>query len=295
MPVSRYRYLGILLPLVISHTVVSLEQIKMALASAALARAFQLTAAALGILGSAFFWGSAATVIPGGLVGQRISAKSFLLVCMTVISASMAVLGLAANLEQLVVFRALLGLALGATFPVSILLVGRWFPGRERGRAMSLLLVGTTLGLIVGGPLTGFLISRVGWRVMFFLEASIPLAMAGVIALWLVDEPGKATRIGEQERSWLLAMFEEDRRSKEAVESVHWFEVVRKPFVWGIAVVLALNSATSSGIGFFLPTIIGEITKQGIFNVSLLTALVALAALVLLVVNGSLSDHFRRR
>jgi EmrB/QacA subfamily drug resistance transporter len=88
--------------------------------------------------------------------------------------------GLAPTSSVLIAARVLQGLAGGLINPQVSGLVQQLFPGHERGRAFGVLGttvgIGTALGPLVGGALIAFGGPHQGWRLVFFIN--IPIAIA---------------------------------------------------------------------------------------------------------------------
>ena len=70
--------------------------------------------------------------------------------------------------------------ALLVTTPAAI--VASVFPPAERGRALGLNMLGSTLGQTFGPPLGGLIVGRMGWPWIFFIQ--VPVAFLTVIVGW---------------------------------------------------------------------------------------------------------------
>jgi len=92
--------------------------------------------------------------------------------------------GLAPNLETLIVFRVLQGLAAGPLIPLSQALLLSSYPRAKAGMALAMWSM-TTLVAPVAGPLMGGWISdNFSWPWIFFIN--IPVGIAAVYATWFV-------------------------------------------------------------------------------------------------------------
>jgi EmrB/QacA subfamily drug resistance transporter len=104
-----------------------------------------------------------------------------------------AVAGLAPNDTLLIVARVLQGLAGGLINPQVSGLIQQMFRGRERGRAFGYLGttvgLGTALGPLVGGLLIGLGGPQSGWRLVFFVNVPIGLAVMALGRRYLPDTP----------------------------------------------------------------------------------------------------------
>lgn len=108
--------------------------------------------------------------------------------------------------------RFLLGLFEAGFFPGVILYLTYWFPAARRGRVTSLFMLAIPVAGMVGGPLSGWIVSALnmrhnlaGWQWMFLLEG-IPAALLGIICFFFCpDRPANAVWLNDSERSVILA------------------------------------------------------------------------------------------
>jgi MFS family permease len=86
--------------------------------------------------------------------------------------------------EQLVVFRALQGVALAMHLPASVALISGAVPsGRARNLGFACLGFSQPLGFAVGLVISGILVEKVGWRSGFYLSGGALLTTAAA-AVW---------------------------------------------------------------------------------------------------------------
>jgi EmrB/QacA subfamily drug resistance transporter len=101
--------------------------------------------------------------------------------------------GLAPTAGILIAARVLQGLAGGLINPQVSGLVQQLFPGEERGRAFGVLGttvgIGAALGPVLGGALIALGGAHVGWRLVFFINVPIGLAVIVVSRRLLPDDP----------------------------------------------------------------------------------------------------------
>lgn len=92
---------------------------------------------------------------------------------------------LAPNYESLLIFRFIAGLPHGTYFGVSALVVASLVPAHQRGKAVSRVLIGLTLAVLIGNPLATWLGQSLSWRYAFALVAAISLITVTLIAIFL--------------------------------------------------------------------------------------------------------------
>ena len=100
----------------------------------------------MGWLIGAFTLSYAAFEIPTGMLRDRIGPRKVLTRIVSWWSVFTALTGAASSLGMLLVVRFLFGAGEAGAFPNCASVIGRWFPGRERARAMSMFWMATAIG-----------------------------------------------------------------------------------------------------------------------------------------------------
>lgn len=294
-PVARGRYWRILIPICLVFGVVGLDRSNIAVAVPAIATDFQLSTVVVGVVLSAFYWGYVPMQIPSGLFGQYVSAKWLITGAILGWALGTVLTGLSTSLNQIIACRILVGISEGAAVPTLLMMIGRWFPLQERGRASSAFFVAGQVGNLLATAVTGILIAATGWHTMFFLEAIPAVMVAAIVAIWMADDPDKDPRLDPGERDWLRAKRAEEVAATGKVDQERWTRVVRSPLLWAFVVVWFISSVGSYGLAGWVPTVVKDVTATGIASVGLLSAIPYLLAIVLLFAVGFASDHLHRR
>lgn len=115
--------------------------------------------------------------------GRRVMVSSTLVVAGVATSAVM----FTSNPMELVVLRAIAGLALGILVASLTPLMGEFSPLRHRILVVSILVAGASVGAMVGGLVTAAVIESHGWKVVF-LYAGLITVVLGVAMQFLVPE-----------------------------------------------------------------------------------------------------------
>jgi MFS transporter, ACS family, glucarate transporter len=147
-----------------------------------------LTQVEIGWLEWAFVLGYTLFQFPGGLIGQRVGARSMF----TIISSLAFIATVLTPLSPVVLqgtflFAALFGLQLlcglsqGAIFPVSTGVMESWFPSRNWALIQGLQSAGLQISAALTVPLVAYLMHSFGWQRALLWPA---LPAAAVIALW---------------------------------------------------------------------------------------------------------------
>lgn len=127
---------------------------------------------------------SGACLLIAGSIADLVGARPVELLGITLIGVFTLACGFAARGEQLVVFRALQGVALAMHLPASVALISGAVPsGRARNLGFACLGFSQPLGFAVGLVISGILVEKVGWRSGFYLSGGALLTTA-VAAVW---------------------------------------------------------------------------------------------------------------
>ena len=117
--------------------------------------------------------------------------------CLGLFSVSSILCAQAWNLDSLLLFRILQGLAGGGMVPVSQSILADAFPPQKRGQAFALFGVAVVVAPVVGPTLGGWLADNLTWRWCFLINGPVGLATIALIAILLpADKPnqGRAAR-----------------------------------------------------------------------------------------------------
>lgn len=128
-----------------------------------------------------------ALLLVGGSLGDRYGRRLVFLIGVGLFAVASAGCGFAANIDQLIIARAVQGVGGALLVPGSLAIISASFPRNQRGRAIGTWSGFSAITTAIGPVLGGWLIENVSWRAVFFIN--LPLAAAVVlIALWHVPE-----------------------------------------------------------------------------------------------------------
>ncbi|HJP90644.1 MAG TPA: MFS transporter [Pyrinomonadaceae bacterium] len=143
-----------------------------------------------------------ALLLVGGSLGDRYGRRKIFNIGVVIFAVSSALCGLAANIEQLIIARAVQGIGGAMLVPGSLALISSSFGEDQRGKAIGTWSGFSAITTAIGPVFGGWLVEHWSWRAAFFLN--LPLALAVLlISIWKVPE----TREREEEGSldWLGA------------------------------------------------------------------------------------------
>ena len=199
------------------------DRMNLSTALPAIRASFPLSAAASGILLSAFFWSYTLLQIPAGWLVDRYGLKWPYAVGLLVWSAVSAATALVNSLNGVIAIRIVLGIGESIVTPASLRYIRENFAEQERGLPIGIYFSGTKYGPAVAAPLATWLILAYGWRWMFVLNGALCI-------LWLVP--------------WLFFV-RDDRRSASVPEpakgtavssTISWGAIFATPMIWGTCV-----------------------------------------------------------
>src|SRR6202045_3293914 len=153
---------------------------------------FQLTHAQVGTLASVLAITWAASTFFFGALSDRVGRKPVLTPAVFIFSILSWMTGLARSFHQLLLIRALMGIAEGPTWSIMTALIEESSHPSRRGRNIGLVVSAAALvGLAAAPVLSTQVASRWGWRSAFFV-AGIPGLLMGFLIWRFVKEPAHA-------------------------------------------------------------------------------------------------------
>ncbi|WP_236235755.1 MDR family MFS transporter [Pseudomonas faucium] len=136
---------------------------------------------------TAYLLASTVVVPLYGKFGDQYGRKRVLQIAIALFLLGSALCGLAQDMTQLILFRALQGLGGGGLMVVAMAAIGDVIPPAERGRYQGLF--GGVFGLatVVGPLIGGFLVEHLSWHWIFFIN--LPLGLLAVLVIGGVFRP----------------------------------------------------------------------------------------------------------
>jgi ACS family tartrate transporter-like MFS transporter len=194
-----------------------------------------------------------------------------------------------------------LGLAEAGFFPGIVWYLGRWFPERERARAMSWFMIGIPLAGVIGGPVGGALLSLngllglPGWRWLFLIEGLPPIVL-GIVALrYLTDTPEQAGWLTTEQREWLTGEMNRERAAGAGAARASVKRALLSGVTWWLAVLYLFALSAELGPIFFGPILVRDALSLGDAGAGLVMGAIGIAGVAGMLANGSHSDRTGER
>src|SRR5206468_8207893 len=146
-----------------------------------------LTDSAMGLLGTAFTLLYAAVGVPLGRLADAWTRTRLLSIGVSVWSVLTAASGFASNYTSLFITRLGVGVGEASCAPAANSLIGDLYPAAQRGRALSIFMLGLPIGLFLSYWLSGKIAHSHGWRAAFYF-ACLPGLLLALLSL-KIKEP----------------------------------------------------------------------------------------------------------
>jgi sugar phosphate permease len=135
------------------------------------------------------FWLVACIAPFAGVFIDRLGPRRMLMFGCVLLSIGYVLYSRLDSLGMLYAIHVLLALGLlGASTMTCVILISNWFYS-QRGLAIGIALVGTSLGSIVLSPVNALRIERFGWRQSFMIEAALPIVLLVYILAVVRNSP----------------------------------------------------------------------------------------------------------
>nr|WP_304661453.1 MFS transporter [Arthrobacter sp. zg-Y238] len=153
----------------------------MAFSASHVAEEWGLNGAQLGYLLSAALVGMAVGSIFVSTVADIIGRQKTLLIGVCIVAAGMLASYFAPNYAVLLILRLLTGVAIGTLQSTISVFASEFSNAKRRSTALSLVSIGQPIGGVLGGLISGVLISQYGWRSAFLFGAVVTILMIPLV------------------------------------------------------------------------------------------------------------------
>ncbi len=215
-----------------------------------------------------------------GSVADKIGRKSMFIIDIVMFVVFTALSALSANVFEIILFRILMGIGIGADYPVSSSLIAEMSPTKNRGMLLMYGIMFYWLGVLVSGAVNYFVLpfgADMAWRLALGFGAA--LAVPVIVARWLMPESFRWLKAAGKDRE------AEDVAKKvmgegyivQSQKEVKISDLFRE-YKWPLTFVLVTWFAFdigSYGFGFFTPTLYHELGITSLRTIVLFGTLTA--------------------
>ncbi|MFC0449981.1 MFS transporter [Rhodococcus jostii] len=244
-----------------------IDRVNLSVATPEIMKSFDISAAQMGVVSSAFLWTYAMLQLPIGTIIDKIGVRWVNRVGVFLWAVASFASAAAGGLGLLIIARLLLGIGEAPAVPAAWKAIGQWFPKHERGTATSVFDGSSKMANVLGVPIMAFLVSTYSWHAAFIFTGVTSLLF---LAIWwfLYDSPKTALakgRLSETEYEMIRAggAEDEDAVTTSSLHGVGY--LLRRRKTWGLALGFASYTYAYYVLLTWLP---GFLEKQ--FGVNLL-------------------------
>jgi ACS family tartrate transporter-like MFS transporter len=250
--------------------------------------------------GTAFFIGYFLLEVPSNVILDKIGARIWIARIMITWGLLSAATAFIVGPWSFYLVRFGLGLAEAGFFPGMILFFTYWFPAVHRGRIVAGFISALPLAIAFGAPVSTSLLELngvlglAGWQWLYFIEAAPALIFGIVTLFFLTDRPEQAKWLAPDERAWLAAELQRERRAVEAVRKYSLLQSFYNPRIIALCVVYFGIGAASVGLVMFLAQIVKELGLPNLAT-GFASAIPYIVGTLGMVVCGYITDRTRER
>jgi ACS family tartrate transporter-like MFS transporter len=261
----RKVYLRLLPFAIVTYFFCFIDRVNVGFAALTMNKDLGLTASMFGTAAGAFFWGYCLFEVPSNLIMEKVGARFWIARIMITWGILSGATAFCTGPYSFLVLRFLLGVAEAGFFPGLVLFFTYWFPDRHRARIVGGFFVALPLAVMTGAPISTALLGLdglqglAGWQWIFIAEAA-PTVLLGIAVLFYVtDRPAQARWLSAEERIWLTAIIDDERRRIEARRKVSLLRSFFDPKVLLLSLTWLGMVTAGYGVVFFVPQIIKQL------------------------------------
>ncbi|MFK9092500.1 MFS transporter [Bacillus salipaludis] len=192
-----------------------------------------------------------------------------------------ALTGVAANVEQVYIFRFIAGVGAGGEYGIGMTLVAEAWPKNKQGRASSYVSIGAQFGVILAALLSAMILPTFGWRGLFFVGI-IPVIFAFFVRKNLNESP-----------EWLAAQKEKRKAVVKQGNVKQLFANPRTAFTTiALAIMATVQIAGYNGLMIWLPSILQKSQGLSVSGSALWTISTAVGMIAGMLTFGQVMDRF---
>ncbi len=269
-------------------TINYIDRVALSVAAGPIAADFHLSQVEMGYLFSAFLWTYLVTLIPWGIVVDRVGTRGVAAFGMAFWSLATMATGLAGSFTAIFAARLAMGFGEASTYPAGGRVIREWIPAGERGLATVVFNSGGYAGPALGAMLVAAVTSLLGWRGGFVAAGAVGFVWLAVWLVWF-RQPEQSRFIGDAERAKILA----ERGHAEAAGSASagFLALLSSRSLWALFV--TQGSAVYAQYLFltWMPSYLQTVRHLSILKTGFYTAVPYAAAVVITMLVGRWSDR----
>ncbi len=186
-------------------------------------------------------------VIPlSGWLAQVFSIRRYLLTNAVLFLAFSVLCAFAANLEQMIILRAIQGFSGGVLIPMAFTIIITLLPKAQQSIGLALFALSATFAPAIGPTIGGYLTENWGWQYIFYVNLIPGAVMVGLLALSLDPAPMKLGLLKTGDWPGIITMAVGLGTLQTVLEEGNKEDWFGSPFILRLSVVAAVS------LGLFL-------------------------------------------
>jgi len=296
----RKIYLRLLPFAVLAYLLAYIDRINIGFAGLQMTNELGFSNSVFGLGSGIFFVGYVLLGIPGAMLVQKWSARRAIAATLLVWGCVASATGFIHNTQEFYIMRFVLGVSEAGFFPGVITFLNIWYVARDRAKAVALFMAAIPVSQVIAAPLSAVLMKAnwmglSGWRWLLILEG-VPAVVCGFIAWhYLTDRPRDAHWLKPEERDWLMNELAREQAVKTKADHMTFWQVLRQRDVLLLCITYFGGTAGNYGLNLWLPKMIQKVGNLDAATTSWLSAIPALAAIPIMILNGWHSDKTGER
>jgi len=285
--------------LFLCYIIAYIDRVNVGFAKLQMLQDLKFTDTIYGLGAGLFFIGYFFFEIPSNIILHRVGARTW-------IARIMISWGIISGLTMFVTtpmmfytMRFLLGIAEAGFFPGIILYITYWYPSHWRGRMVALLIAANPVSGLIGGPISGWIMTSLsgtngwaGWQWLFLLEA-LPAIVVGIIVYFYLDDRIRnAAWLPEEEKQVLEKNIEAESQEKQS-HSLR--EAFGSGMVWLMSFIYFCLLMGMYGLTFWMPTLIKATGVKSVLDIGLLSSIPFAAGVIAMILISRSSDKHQER
>lgn len=291
-----------LLPLIVLlYFVAYLDRNNVAFAKEQMSAELGFSSTVFGLGAGLFFIGYTLFEIPSNAGMYRFGARKWIariLIPWGLLAMAMAFV---TDTTSFYIVRFLLGVAEAGFFPAVVFYFTLWFPVRMRAAMLGVFVLAQPVANMLGAPLSGLLLEMDGigglhgWQWMYLVEGLPAVVLGFLTPFLLTDRPSEAKWLTVAQRQALQNAIERDCADLSSGRNHSFWSALKDPR----AIVYALLNFGMVlgiyGLGFWLPTIVGEMGQFSDFHRGLIVSIPYLAGALVIIWWSRRADRTGKR
>ena len=252
-----------------------LDRMTMNVSIVEIAKEFNLSPSALGVVLSSFFAGYALMQVPGGWLADKYGSRKVVVVSIIFWSIFTVLTGFAGSLISMIMIRFLFGIGEGGYPAASSKAIADIFPKTERSGAQTIMMSSNSLGGVIAPLIATPLLVWIGWRNVFFA-----IGILGVLVAWLLWRYLKPENL------------QAESDEKENVEKVPFKKLMKNPILWKLAIMWFGMSTLIWGLIAWMPLYLTQVRGLNLLAMGMLTSVPALTGAIGTIIGGRLYQNY---